>query len=112
MNKTLDSFTVGAFADYFGIPEFSARKILSKLFRKGNKMSMHKTTTAKSVIYKFDGFSEGYGCCVQGAFYGTFIVPIRHTSMLKDNGYEFDTLREMHQARRFGLILRNSGHIQ
>lgn len=74
-------------------------------------MSMTKTTTAKSVIFAFDGFSEGYGAYVQGAFVGKFIVPAQHAHLIRE-GDELDTLREMHQERRFGIVLRAAGRVQ
>lgn len=74
-------------------------------------MSMTKTTTDKSVIFAFDGFSEGYGAYVQDAFTGTFIVPIQHAHLIQD-GDELCALREMYQDRRFRIILRGTGHIQ
>jgi len=74
-------------------------------------MSMTKTTTAKSVIFSFDGFSEGYGAYVQGAFVGKFIIPVKYAHMIRE-GDELDTLREMHQDRRFGIVLRDAGRVQ
>ena len=74
-------------------------------------MSMIKTTTARSVIFAFDGYSEGYGAYIQGAFVGKFIVPKQYAHLIRE-GDELDTLREMHQARRFGISLRNAGSVQ
>ncbi len=74
-------------------------------------MSMTKTTTAKSVIYAFDGFCERYGAYVKDAFVGKFIVPAQHAHMIRE-GDELDTLREMHQERRFGIVLRDAGRVQ
>jgi hypothetical protein len=74
-------------------------------------MSMTKTTTAKSVIFSFDGFSEGYGAYVQGAFVGKFIVPKQHAHLVGE-GYELSTLREMHQSHRFGIVLRDASNVQ
>jgi hypothetical protein len=72
---------------------------------------MTKTTTAKSVIFDFDGFSEGYGAYVQGAFVGKFIVPLKHAHMIRE-GCELEILREMHRERRFGIILRHAGCVE
>ena len=74
-------------------------------------MSMTKTTTAKSVIYTFDGFSDGYHAYVQGAFIGKFIVPKQHAHLIPE-GDEPSALREMHQERRFGIVLRDAGRVQ
>lgn len=74
-------------------------------------MSMTRTTTAKSIIYTFDGYSSGYGAYVQGAFVGKFIVPAQHAHLIRE-GDELDTLREMHQERRFGIVLRGAGRVQ
>jgi hypothetical protein len=74
-------------------------------------MSMTKKTTKKSVIYSFDGFSEGYGAYVQGAFVGKFIVPAQHAHMICE-GNELEDLKNMHQQRRFGIVLRNHGSIR
>lgn len=74
-------------------------------------MSLTKTTTAQFVIFVFDGYSEGYGAYVQGAFVGKFIVPRQHAHLIRE-GDELDTLREMHQERRFGIILSGARFIQ
>jgi hypothetical protein len=74
-------------------------------------MSMTKTTTAKSIIYSFDGFSEGYGLYVQGAFVGKFIVPKEHANLICE-GNELESLKEMHRQRRFGIVLRNHSSIR
>jgi hypothetical protein len=74
-------------------------------------MSMTKNTTAKSIIYSFDGFSEGYGAFVQGAFVGKFIVPAQHAHHVRP-GNELEDLKNMHQQRRFGVVLRNHGSIK
>jgi len=74
-------------------------------------MSTTKTTTAKSVIFAFNGFSEGCGAYIQGAFVGKFIVPKQHAHLVGDE-YELNTLREMHQSRRFGIILRDASNVQ
>lgn len=74
-------------------------------------MSMHKTTTAKSVIFSFDGFSEGYGAYIQGAFVGKFIVPKQYAHFVVA-GDELNILRGMHQSRRFGIVLRNASIVQ
>lgn len=74
-------------------------------------MSMTKTLTAKSAIYAFNGFSAGYGAYVEGAFIGKFIVPKQHAHLIRE-GNDLNTLLEMHQERRFGIILRGARRVQ
>lgn len=74
-------------------------------------MSMTKTTTAKSVIFAFDGFSEGYGAYIQGAFVGKYIVPKEFANLVTE-GNEGEALAVMHQMRKFGIILRNAGRVR
>lgn len=74
-------------------------------------MSMTKTITAKSAIYAFDGFSAAYGAYIQDAFIGKFIVPKKHIHLIRE-GDELNTLRDMHQERRFGIILRGARRVQ
>jgi len=75
------------------------------------KMSIIKTTTKKSVIFKFDGFSEFYCAYVQGAFVGEFIVPTKYASMVSA-GNELDILRSMHQCKTYGIILRGARRVE
>jgi hypothetical protein len=72
---------------------------------------MTKTATEKSVIYSFDGFSEGYGAHVQGAFVGKFIVPKEHAHHVRP-GSEMESMKGMHQQRRFGIVMRNHSSIR
>ena len=76
-----------------------------------SKMSMTKTTTEKTVTFEFDGFSEGYGAFVKGAFAGKFIVPIQHAHMVRE-GDEMNCLKGMLDEHRFGVQIRNARTIR
>ena len=76
-----------------------------------NEMSIIKTTTSKSVVFTFDGFSEGYGAYVQGAFIGKYIVPKEYANLVTE-GNEGEALADMHQMRKYGITLRNAGRVQ
>lgn len=73
-------------------------------------MSLKITTTAKSTIYIFDGYSEEFRAFIQGAFTGKFIVPKRH-ARLPDDRYTLNTLRGMHANRHNGIVCRNVGRV-
>ncbi len=74
-------------------------------------MSMTVRKTKKSVIYEFDGYSDYYRAFVQGAFVGKFVVPKEHAHLV-DLDYALDSLKSMHEDRRFGVILRGYRTIQ
>lgn len=71
-------------------------------------MSMAKTETKKSIIYKFDGYSEFYRAYVSGAFKGTYVVPKRHAHLVQAFG---ENLAELHRDRRYGITLRGAGRV-
>lgn len=74
-------------------------------------MAMTKSTTAKSVIFNFDGYSDYYRAYEQGAFVGKFIVPAKFAHLIR-SGAELTDLLDMRHDCRYGIILRNAGKIQ
>lgn len=73
-------------------------------------MGMQKRETEKSVVFKFDGYSQFYDAFVQGAFVGTFVVP-KQWAHLVDDGNEYQSLMEMRDAKRYGVVLRGARRV-
>jgi len=74
--------------------------------------AMTVRTTAKSVIYSFDGYSSHYRAVMQGAPIGEYIVPSEHVWKIPE-GDEHDWLRMAHrELRHLKIIRRKFGHVQ